>query len=696
MTGQTRLAGLIYLALALAGTVSALWVAYERQSGVAESAATLLPASAGLYLAWESFRADRAEASEDPGLAEVADQLAVAVRNQWEAEAQVRRLYDPYPMSVSWAPADPDLTEDWPRLRAIATSWPGGPPCDPHEWAAGPGDLAGTDMEIVDVLMRRIPTRRLVILGAPGSGKTMLMVRLLLAVVEQRVPGDAVPVLLPLASWNPAAQDLNAWLVEQLTRDYASLRDPAPASSGNMDRARALVEHRLILPILDGLDELPPTTRSMAFDAISHALPPGQAVVLSSRVDEYRQAQFPAAGVPVKLAGAAGISLRPQAAAETVAYLTRDAGGEHSVSAVRWERVLAQLGSDTPVGQALRTPLMVFLARTVYNPRPGDYAASLPNPAELCDEDRLPTKEAVERHLFDAFIPAAYRRRSGRNCRWGPDRAKHVLIYLAKHLQHTLIGTPDLAWWQLHEAVCRRAYQFLLATATAFAAGLSALSADPGVSLGIGLAAGFLGWRTGGKPRRLPAIAFRWSGMGFVLGLAWALWFGLILVLSAQNDPVLGLLSGLFLGPVTGAWLGRGVVALASQETRSPDLAFAVGPTLLLRRDRRVFWRLTIEFGFGYGLVLALALTAMLNGTTADSVRITTLSLITAFGVCGSFAYSAWGHFTLARYYLMLRHRLPRDLMAFLADAHQRGVLRQAGAVYQFRHIEIQHHLAQR
>jgi len=32
--------------------------------------------------------------------------------------------------------------------------------------------------------------------------------------------------------------------------------------------------------------------------------------------------------------------------------------------------------------------------------------------------------------------------------------------------------------------------------------------------------------------------------------------------------------------------------------------------------------------------------------------------------------------------------------MSFLADAHRRGVLRQAGAVYQFRHIELQHRLA--
>jgi hypothetical protein len=38
-------------------------------------------------------------------------------------------------------------------------------------------------------------------------------------------------------------------------------------------------------------------------------------------------------------------------------------------------------------------------------------------------------------------------------------------------------------------------------------------------------------------------------------------------------------------------------------------------------------------------------------------------------------------------------HTLPWRLMAFLADAHRRGVLRQVGSVYQFRHIELQRRL---
>jgi hypothetical protein len=57
---------------------------------------------------------------------------------------------------------------------------------------------------------------------------------------------------------------------------------------------------------------------------------------------------------------------------------------------------------------------------------------------------------------------------------------------------------------------------------------------------------------------------------------------------------------------------------------------------------------------------------------------------------------TAWPSYTLARLWLAFRGWLPWRLESFLDDAHQRGVLRQAGAVYQFRHIELQHRLATR
>ena len=52
-------------------------------------------------------------------------------------------------------------------------------------WAAGPDDLAGEGGELADVLAR-VPTGRLVVLGEPGAGKTMLMVRLVLDLLARR------------------------------------------------------------------------------------------------------------------------------------------------------------------------------------------------------------------------------------------------------------------------------------------------------------------------------------------------------------------------------------------------------------------------------------------------------------------------------------------------------------------------------
>ena len=54
----------------------------------------------------------------------------------------------------------------------------------------------------------------------------------------------------------------------------------------------------------------------------------------------------------------------------------------------------------------------------------------------------------------------------------------------------------------------------------------------------------------------------------------------------------------------------------------------------------------------------------------------------------------AWGQFCVARVVLFACRRTPLRLMSFLSEAHDRGVLRQAGGVYQFRHNLLQDHLA--
>jgi hypothetical protein len=117
----------------------------------------------------------------------VADELAQGVRQQWEAEAQVRRLNDPFPLSVEWGAAEADLMEPWPHLKELAKDWTGQSSTN-SAWAVSPRGLAGSGGDIAQAF-ERLPTRRLVILGEPGAGKTVLLIRLLLGLLQRRPPG---------------------------------------------------------------------------------------------------------------------------------------------------------------------------------------------------------------------------------------------------------------------------------------------------------------------------------------------------------------------------------------------------------------------------------------------------------------------------------------------------------------------------
>ncbi|WP_200708920.1 NACHT domain-containing NTPase [Streptomyces sp. MBT62] len=565
---------------------------------MAETAATLLPSVGGLYLSWATFRADRREAAQGYDVAKIADRLAVAVRGQWESEVRVRRLNDPYPLPVSWHAADPRFGESWSLLRELAGDGPSGRLAPPSGWATEPAGLAGTGAEITQVFLERVPTRRLVVLGGPGSGKTMLLIRLMLALLAERAEGSAVPVLFPLASWNPAEQTLDSWMAQRLARDYSGLGAPeaGPADHpGQVSHARALLEHRLILPVLDGFDEIPEPFRAVALDAINAALPLGQPLVLSSRVTEYGDTLAPAHGVPVMLCGAAAVELRPLEAPDIADYLKRDAGGQGTAAAARWDPVIRLLGTDAPVARVLTTPLMLFLARTVYNPRPGEHVAVLPAPADLCDSTRFPDIAEVRAHLFDAFVPAAYRPHPRYPCRWSPQQAEHSLRYLARHLQNTLAGSSDLAWWQLRRALPPRVAQ----VATGVVLGLMAWTAATVIGRLTALLAGLdSGWQTGPPAAIVAGLAGGIAGgigCGLVAGVIGGIAEGATHVLTTGQPgwlpPTLayGLAYG-FAGGIVGA--------LSSRLAGRPP-----GASLDLRHGRFWDWRMC-ALGFAAGAAL--------------------------------------------------------------------------------------------
>ena len=732
---RARRTGLVALTVLFGSTAAALVSAEYCHVNLAQTWVSVLVGGgtlSALYLAWAAYR-DSKNAGVGPSLGEIADQFAIAVGVQWELEVQRRRINDPFPLSVRWTAADQALADDWNSLALLATTGAGWPSCTAKDsWIIGPQGLAGKGGDLAELLLR-IPTGRLVVLGKPGAGKTILMVRLVLDLLARREDGSPVPLLASLASWDPVEQDLYEWLEGQVITGYPWLDAVPPPSVIGKNWIAALLGAGLILLVLDGLDEIPEAARGVAIERINDILRPGVPVVITCRTEAYQTTVWPSDGSAVIIRAAAAIELCSLDADIVVDYLLKDAG---PCAAERWEPVTRALTTCAPVAQALITPLMAHMARTIYNPRLNEHTAALPNPAELC-APTLIDRTAVEQPLFDAFIPAAYRD--------GVDPG---------HLEHNIQGT-DFAWWQLQQAVPPIVLAISIGLGAGSALGLAfGLAASPlagllgGLAsvLAVGLAMSFHtdGWRRLRRDRRVHRRStIKGLAVGATTGLSTGLSFGLPLGLSKGIEaglnsgwppglgglagglvlyiatagwvlpepargmrfrfgvasPTIGVAAGLAVGLVTGFAYGLVVgltsgcaVGLAAGIARglkggSHVLVVTAQPQAVIRRDRRTSFSVMTLVGIGFGFGVGFGFPLWYGLTIGSAYGL-------ALGLMVTTLRTASPSYELSRVWLALRGRLPWSLMNFLSDAHQRGVLRQAGAVYQFRHRELQRRLA--
>ncbi|GLY97972.1 NACHT domain-containing protein [Actinoplanes sp. NBRC 103695] len=676
------------------------------------------------------------------------DAFARAITEVWEPSPANRTLTSrQHPLPSAWTTVLPPAADHWANVR--------------KDGVDAPLDLDGViDTGNDDALWRLATDERLcgrvVILGDPGAGKTALLLRLALGLLRSRESGHAVPLFLPLSTWNPEEHTLQQWIADQARTVYGF---------------HGTIASDQILPIFDGLDEMQPGRRAGALDAICTMFPKERRLVLTSRTVEYQDTLEELRDHVV--ACAAVIELSPLDPVTVRDYLVY---ADAPADAARWKDVFARDDEDGgQVAAALSAPLWVSMARAGYRGA-GPVDAS---PDELLGQPAV----AIHGILLDRFLADAYGP-SGPHApsRWSGN-AEGWLRNIAVSMRSA--DTHDLAWWELVRGVpegVRTAtgigfglFAGLAATVASQAAGIGGVfvviliialraplvsrasrSAAPATSpfgkrlvrvLASGVACAFL--YVTGLPMALLFIVFgvaagaifgmrppsastrgrilrssqqpalvrigRVLAVGLVVALPIGSAFAVINRRAADDLPnTLGeltsfcLMFGFSLGLPVGivaeftTYLHEGDAGLTP--AGSPDSALrsdcvralATGPMLAILTGGSVWSVIQIALLAMRHLPLwKPAVPATLGFSAALQITLpgaVTTSLIV--GVAYGLISSAWGWFQLARLHFAMREQLPWSIMAFLRDANQRAVLRQIGGIYQFRHAFLRDRLA--
>jgi predicted NACHT family NTPase len=292
-----------------------IWLSTSRESRAATLAAVVIvpPTLIGLALAlWQTFGQGRRGAEE--GLAEAADALAGTVERAWGTRRQ--RLL-----------ADDVLAADVAFHRSTMEELR-------RDRMAG-GEARG---RLSDVLayFHRLDPPRMVIIGEAGSGKTVLVVELLMRLLMERRSkgGRAVPVLFSLTGWD-GRNSLDWWISERLAEDYELSRRTV----------RLLVHDNWIIPVLDGLDEMEPEQPTPADRA--------RGVAIVRQLNEYgvglqrgplvltcREEQYVAIAGRHGVKDATVVHIEPLEPKQIVSYLRRRYPGKSGRRAQpEWEQV---------------------------------------------------------------------------------------------------------------------------------------------------------------------------------------------------------------------------------------------------------------------------------------------------------------------------------------------------------------------
>ncbi|MFI7233848.1 hypothetical protein [Streptomyces cyaneofuscatus] len=539
------------------------------------------------------------------------------------------------------------------------------------------------------------PVPRLVLSGPAGSGKSVALTLLAQKLLDSSDPGRPVPVLLPLNGWDGRTPAFE-WVARQLAE-----RHPEIVGAGSRVTAaelvRALDRDGLIVPFFDTFDELAPSRRTAFVEALNHAVDASGRYVLASRGAELAEAERSAG----RFRGSVTLGLQPLNASHLRNFVNDFDQGS------RWRPLLTSMDRGAAPGAtaAFRTPLMQWLGLQVFS--------GSRDPLELADPTAFPTAGDIERHLLSSLVRAAYEHPANLSAPaggWSVRQAERTLRFLAARTER---GDHAIRWWLMHRGsqVQLTLVYGLLATGVAWLTAGASPTAATGLVLGglwgILTGAGFTGGYTFQRISELERRQVHRSGFRvdadlrmilsriarmtpLLLGAAAAVWVvcgtleppgvdapgpGWLLWARGSAVAVAGGLAG-------GVCAGMSLRRITRLEIGTAP-SQASSPASLLARDRRA----TAGAAFCFAVVVALAITGPWWLATGRFPPVAFLTAaLQAGAVSGPPLFTAWPVFRATHLVFVAKGHLPARCSAFLDGARDRGILREDGVTYRFRH----------
>ena len=474
--------------------------------------------------------------------------------------------------------------------------------------------------------------RALLILGAPGSGKTVTLLELCRPILEgaESDPRRPVPVVLNLSTWAQKKAPLEAWIADEMFRQYGLNRKVTPVW---------LAADHLIL-LLDSLDEVASDARDACVRAINDFKEThGGGMAVCSRSADYAELRG-------RLALSRAVEIRPLEQSQIDAYLGDERLG---LAAVR-----RAIDSDDALRELATTPLMLNVMAVAYGGRP--FAELLP---------LLDSENERRVHLYDAYIARVFAYRPLPNAGSGAAQALRRLRFLAQRLterSETQFFIEDMQPDWLPGWLGRWFHVLAFGGIAAFG------NIQPVDELAWDLS---------------PRAIGRAVKAGVLSGVLSGLLFGV--VVGAFFGMPIAVRFGVLISMPVGMLLGVLMDLIRPLESKRRDR-----PNQGIRRSALNALRGGVLFSVLFGVLFSV-LFGVLGGVLLGVLFGVLFGVLGGVQIYGGVAVIR--HYFL-RTLLALHHLLPLRLIPFLEAMRERILLQRAGAHYRFIHRTLQEHIA--